>query len=249
MKKDSARLNARKHTVSQSRYSKNRFSFLFLFGLLTFMEKNIPLILKELAKYATGPASVENSTPFQVLVATLLSQRTRDANTEKASKKLFTKYPNAKALAKAPTKKIEELIKGTGFFKVKAKRVKEISRLLVKNYQGAVPNERNLLEALPGIGPKTSACTLVYAFQKPAICVDTHVHRISNRLGLVKTKTPEQTEVALTKLLPKKYWLKLNHSMVRFGQKVCLPQKPRHWQCRLREQCNLFKQERKRAKS
>ena len=103
-----------------------------------------------------------------------------------------------------------------------------------------VPRERALLEALPGVGPKTSACTMVYAFGKPEICVDVHVHRISNRLGLVNTKQPEETETELKKVVPKKYWLKLNHSMVRFGQKTCLPRNPKHEECSLRGRCDLF---------
>jgi endonuclease-3 len=94
---------------------------------------------------------------------------------------------------------------------------------------------------LPGVGPKTSACTLVYGFKKPAICVDAHVHRISNRIGLVNTKTPEETEAELTKVVPKKYWLKLNHAMVRFGQKICLPRNPLHEECTLKKQCDFFK--------
>jgi endonuclease-3 len=204
------------------------------------MKKDIGLIMRELSKLALDNAIVSNQTPFQVLIATVLSQRTKDANTGKAAKALFSHYKTPKALSKAPLQEIEKLVKAAGFFRVKAKRIKEISQIIDEKYNGKLPCDRLQLDALPGVGPKTSACTMVYGFKKPAICVDVHVHGISNRLGLVNTKTPEETEAELTKLVPKKYWLKLNHSMVRFGQKICLPRNPRHEKCALKKQCDFF---------
>ena len=204
------------------------------------MKKDIGLIMRELSKLALDNAIVSSQTPFQVLIATVLSQRTKDANTGKAAKALFSQYKTPKALSKAPLREIEKLVKAAGFFRVKAKRIKEISQIIAEKYDGKLPCNRKQLEVLPGVGPKTSACTMVYGFGKPAICVDVHVHRISNRLGLVNTKTPEETEAELTKLVPKKYWLKLNHSMVRFGQKICLPRNPRHEECALKKQCDFF---------
>lgn len=204
------------------------------------MQKDIGFIMGELAKLAPGQAIVSNNTPFQVLIATVLSQRTKDANTGKAAEALFLRYKTPKALAKAPLREIEKLIKAAGFFRVKARRIREIAGIIDEKYNGKLPCTRKELEDLPGVGPKTSACTMVYGFGKPAICVDVHVHRISNRLGLVCAKTPEETEAALETVVPKIYWLKLNHSMVRFGQKICLPRNPRHAECALRKQCDFF---------
>tara|TARA_Y100000310_G_scaffold334097_1_gene413029 strand:- start:7785 stop:8420 length:636 start_codon:yes stop_codon:yes gene_type:complete len=202
--------------------------------------KNFSLIIKELQKQVPDDAVVWNTDPFKVLIATVLSQRTRDANTAKAAERLFSIYKNPEELAKAPVQKIEKLIKEAGFFRVKARRIKKISKELIEKYGGEVPSNRKELIVLPGVGSKTSACTLVYAFSKPAICVDTHVHRISNRIGIVDTKTPDQTEQQLEKVLPKKYWLKINHGMVRFGQNICRPIKPRHEKCALHQQCDFY---------
>ncbi len=204
------------------------------------MQKDIGFIMRKLAKLASDQAIVSSQTPFQVLIATLLSQRTKDANTGKATEALFLQYKTPKALAKAPLREIEKLIKAADFFRVKAKRIKEIAMIIDEKYNGRIPYGRKELEGLPGVGPKTSACTMIYGFGKPEICVDVHVHRISNRLGMVTTKTPEETEAELKRIVPKRYWLKLNHSMVRFGQKICLPRNPRHWKCALREQCDFF---------
>lgn len=200
----------------------------------------IKLILKEMRKYSSEEPVVWFNSPFKVLVSTILSQRTRDENTEKASLQLFAKYPDAKTLSKAPLKAIEKLIKPSGFYRVKAKRIKKISALLVKEFNGKVPDTREKLISLYGVGPKTAGCVLVYGFNKPDLPVDTHVHRISNRLGLVKTKTPEKTEIALKKFFPKKYWIEINHLMVRFGQKVCLPRNPRCENCGLKKICKYY---------
>ncbi len=209
------------------------------------MRKDIAFIMRELAKYARDEAVVLHPEPFKVLIATLLSQRTKDANTERAVERLFSQYKGPKELANAPLKDVQKLVKGAGFFRVKAKRIKEISRILLEKHKGRVPSSREELMGLPGVGAKTSACTLAYAFKRSEICVDTHVHRISNRLGLVDTKAPEETEAALRGVVPRRYWLGLNHSMVRFGQQVCLPIRPKHGQCSLREQCDFFNKKEK----
>ena len=199
------------------------------------------LILKEMRKHSFNAPAIGFETPFQVLVSTILSQRTRDKNTEKAANQLFAKYPDPSALAKAPVKSIEKLIKPSGFYRVKAKRLKKISALLVKEFNGRVPSAREKLMSLFGVGPKTAASVIVYGFKKPDLPVDTHVHRISNRLGLVETKNPEKTEIALKKAIPKKHWMEINHLMVRFGQKVCLPRKPRCEACGLKKICKYYK--------
>ena len=178
--------------------------------------------------------------PFEVLIATILSQRTRDENTEKASEQLFRKYDTPEKIASAPLKKIEKLIKPSGFYKTKAKRIREVSKIINKKYGGKVPADFDKLLALPGVGRKTANCVLVYGFGKKAIPVDTHVHRISNRLGIVKTKTPEQTELKLIKKVPKKYWLMYNELFVKFGQDMCRPMGPKCDICHLTNLCEHY---------
>lgn len=175
--------------------------------------------------------------PFKVLIATILSQRTRDENTEKASRALFREYSTARKLARAPLKSIEKLVKPSGFYRVKAKRVREVARMLVENYGGKVPADITELLSLPGVGRKTANCVLVYGFGKKAIPVDTHVHRISNRLGLVETRTPGETEKALEELVPRRHWMNINHFFVRFGQNICRPIKPRCIECSIDSVC------------
>jgi len=203
--------------------------------------KDIALILKGMRKAVDAPAVVSRSDPFEVIISTVLSQRTRDQNTEKAAKQLFAKYHGTKALASAPLADVRKLIKQAGFFKVKAVRIKEISRQLIERFDGSVPADLELLLSLPGVGRKTANCVLVYGFNQPALPVDVHVHRISNRIGLVKTKTPEQTEQALALVVPKKFWGEINHLMVKYGQQICLPRVPRCESCGIRQQCDYFK--------
>lgn len=204
------------------------------------MAKDISAILKKMRKAVDRPAVVSYSDPFKVLIATVLSQRTKDKNTARASKALFEEYKNPKELASAPLASIQSLVRPAGFYRVKAKRIKEIARQLVEGFDGKVPDKLELLLSLPGVGRKTANCVLVYGFQKPAMPVDIHVHRISNRIGLAKTGNPEQTELALMEIVPKKHWLELNHLMVRYGQKICLPRNPKCTQCEIRPGCGHF---------
>lgn len=178
-----------------------------------------------------------NGEPFKVLISTILSQRTRDENTIKATEALFSVYKKPEEIAGASLQKIRKLIRPSGFYKVKAERIKEVSKLIAEKYSGRVPSEIDELLKLPGVGRKTANCVLVYGFGKDAIPVDVHVHRISNRLGLVATKTPEQTEEALRKTIPQKFWLDINELFVKFGQNVCRPIKPRCGECFLRGEC------------
>ncbi len=175
--------------------------------------------------------------PFKILISTILSARTRDANTRISTERLFNKFNNPKAISEACIEDIEQLIKSSGFYKVKAARIKEVSNVLINKYDGKVPNNYDSLINLPGVGPKTVNCVLVYAFGIPAIPVDTHVHRISNRLDWVKTKKPLQTEMALKKSIPKEYWLKINRLFVRFGQQICLPIRPKCEICVINDIC------------
>lgn len=184
----------------------------------------------------------EHGDPLQILIGTILSARTRDENTTVAVGNLFAKYKTAEELASADTKKIEKLIKSTGFYHVKAKRIKDVAKILLEQHNGKVPNDIDELLKLPGVGRKTANCVLVYAFNKPAVPVDTHVHRIANRLGLVQTKTPEQTEMELVSTIDKKYWTKINDTFVMFGQTVCKPIGPLCEPCLLKKNCKYYRE-------
>ncbi len=190
---------------------------------------------------ALGEISREQRDPFKVLIATILSHRTRDENTEKASERLFSAYGTAAELARADLEKVREFIRPVGFYRVKAQKIRDVAQILLDKYHGRVPDTLDELIALPGVGRKTANCVLVYGFGKAAIPVDTHVHRISNRLGIVRTKTPEETEVALTKAVDPKYWLMINELFVKFGQTVCKPIGPRCDICLLRRGCKYYR--------
>jgi endonuclease-3 len=181
--------------------------------------------------------------PYRVLISTILSHRTKDENTHRASSNLFDKYPTAEDVANAPLEDIEELIRPSGFYKVKAQRVKEVSKILLDRYDGEVPKDFDELMSLPSVGRKTANCVLVYAFDEPAIPVDVHVHKISNRLGLVRTETPEQTEAELVKQVPRKYWLDLNELFVRFGQGICKSVAPKCEACDFSDFCRFYANE------
>lgn len=227
--------------------------------------RNVGNILRLLERaVGESEAVVRHEEPFFVLISTVLSQRTRDENTEKASRNLFNVYNTPEELAAAPIPKIESLIKSVGFHRTKARNIKELSRIIVEEFNGKTPEEISELLSLPGVGRKTANCVLVYAYNKPAIPVDTHVHRISNRLGWVNSKSPEETEKQLEQGIQKKYWIKLNNLMVKFGQKICLPvlrasrkagcmqgqkalQKPGCGTCPLKNHCQHYKKNWKRG--
>jgi len=183
----------------------------------------------------------EDRDPYRVLIRTILSQRTRDENTDEATARLFSEYPTMEDVAYAPVEKLEQLVRKAGFYHVKARRIREVSRILLEEYGGRVPDDIDELLKLPGVGRKTANCVLVYAFNKPAVPVDTHVHRISNRIGLVNTRTPEETERALMEVIPRKYWIELNDLMVQFGQDICRPVGPRHEECPIADECDYYK--------
>ncbi|MBR0471309.1 MAG: endonuclease III [Methanosphaera sp.] len=185
----------------------------------------------------------EDQTPYQVLVRTILSQRTRDENTDKATESLFNVYPTMEEVAEAPVEEIAQLVRQAGFYNVKAARIKEVSNILLDEYGGIVPDNIKELMKLPGVGRKTANCVLVFGFQKDAIPVDVHVHRISNRLGLVHTKEPEETEDVLREIVPQEYWLPINDLMVQFGQNICKPINPQHMECPFTDLCELYNTE------
>ena len=183
----------------------------------------------------------ETEGPFSILIGTILSARTKDESTAKVVKKLFSRYRMPKALANAKVRDVEKLIKSIGFYHVKAKRIIKVAQIINSQYKGKVPENFEKLIELPGVGRKTANCVLVYAFDTPAIPVDTHVHRISNRLGLVNTKMPEETEMELRKKIPKKYWLQINDTFVMYGQNICKPISPMCNICKIKTRCNYYK--------
>jgi endonuclease-3 len=185
-------------------------------------------------------ASGNGETALEILISTILSQRTRDENTRRASSALFKTYRNARDLAEGDLESIEQLIRPAGFYKVKARKIKEAASIISQKYGGKVPERLEELLLLPGVGRKTANCVLVYAFGKPAIPVDTHVHRVSNRIGLVETRTPEQTEMRLKEIIDKRDWLDLNELFVRFGQEICKPIRPRCPKCDLKTACKYY---------
>ncbi len=175
--------------------------------------------------------------PFRVLVSTLISLRTRDEVTFEASERLLAEASTPRELATLSRERIETLIYPAGFYRNKAKTLLSIASILEEAHDGCVPDTLDALLALPGVGRKTANLVLGIGFGIPAICVDTHVHRIPNRLGLIATKTPEESERALTAILPKRYWIPINEWLVGFGQRVCTPQSPWCSRCPLAGEC------------
>jgi endonuclease-3 len=176
--------------------------------------------------------------PFRVLISCILSLRTQDSTTARASHRLFGLADSAEAILKLSTKRIEKAIFPVGFYRIKAKTIRDICRTLVSNYGGTVPDEIDDLLKLKGVGRKTANLVVTLGYRKPGICVDTHVHRISNRWGYIKTTTPEKTEFALREKLPKQYWIEYNDLLVSFGQHLCRPVSPLCSQCPVSRYCD-----------
>lgn len=207
------------------------------------MSRSFPIdqiisLLKEKVKTFNSPIvtkmAEKKRDPFRVLIATVLSLRTKDKVTEKAAERLFRKADSPRKILKLSLKEIEKLIFPVGFYHRKAIQVKKICKILRNN---KVPNNLDELLKLPGVGRKTANLALSKGYNIPAICVDTHVHRICNRLGYTKTKTPEQTEMALRKKLPRKYWIIFNDLLVAYGQNLCVPVSPFCSKCVAKRYC------------
>ena len=175
--------------------------------------------------------------PFRVLVCALLSTRTRDETTAEVCKKLFERIKSPEDLLKIPLDELEKLIYPVGFYRNKAKQLKGLAEKLVREYGGHVPDKLEDLLRLPGVGRKVANLVLADGFNMPAICVDTHVHRITNRWCLIKTKTPHETEERLKEILPKEYWIEINRLLVAFGQRVCTPLRPKCDLCPIESYC------------
>ncbi len=179
----------------------------------------------------------EGEYPFRVLISTVLSSRTKDEVTAQASEKLFSKAPNPQKLSRLSKEDIVDSIYPVGFYRVKAKNIKSIASILLGKYNGIVPDNLNDLTQLPGVGRKTANLVLGIAFNIDSITVDTHVHRISNRIGIIKTEIPVETEQDLKVILPKKYWISLNAYLVAHGQVICKPMSPLCSQCKIVQYC------------
>jgi endonuclease III len=180
---------------------------------------------------------VQTGDPFKVLVTTILSARTKDETTTEVSLRLFKKIKKLSDLDKIPVKELEKLIFPIGFFRTKARMLKQLPEAVQTLFKGRIPDEIDDLCKLPGVGRKTANLVRAVAFNKPAICVDVHVHRICNRFGLLKTKTPFDTEMALRKILPEKYWITWNAYLVSYGQTLCHPVSPHCSICVIKQFC------------
>jgi len=174
---------------------------------------------------------------FKIIISCLLSLRTRDENTEKVVKKLFAVADTPEEILKIPIRKLEKLIFSSGYYKNKARTLKHVSSVILERFKGEVPENKEELLSIKGIGPKTANVVLCFAFDKNVIPVDVNVHRIANRLGWVKAKTPEETEKQLEKILPEKYWREINGLFILHGRKICIPRKPKCSICPIFDYC------------
>jgi len=199
------------------------------------------ILRREVPKWETPIVTLMAETyesPFRVLISCILSLRTQDSTTAKASHRLFALADAPQKMVKLSIKTIEKAIFPVGFYRTKAKVIREICRVLLRDYAGKVPDDIDELLKLKGVGRKTANLVVTLGYKKPGICVDTHVHRISNRWGYVKTTTPEKTEFALREKLPKQYWIEYNDLLVSFGQHLCRPISPVCSRCPVRKYCD-----------
>ncbi len=179
--------------------------------------------------------------PFRILISTILSQRAKDEQTFRISQLLFSKYSNVDELSQASEIELHKILKPIGFYRVKSKNIKKVANIIKQKFNGVVPENFDELISLPSVGRKSANCVLVYAFNKIAIPVDTHVHRVSNRLGLVDTKNPDDTEYKLSEILDKKFWSDVNSDFIRFGKTICKPINPNCQVCKLKDICKWNK--------
>ena len=201
----------------------------------------VRILRREAPKWQTPVVTLiaeASDSPFKVLISCILSLRTQDSTTAQASRRLFALADSPETMVRFSAKKIEQVIFPVGFYRTKAKTILEICRNLNENYRGRVPDEIDELLKFKGVGRKTANLVVTLGYNKPGICVDTHVHRISNRWGYVKTATPEKTEAALRQKLPKQYWIEYNDLLVSFGQQLCRPISPLCSQCPVAKYCS-----------
>ena len=201
----------------------------------------VRILRREAPKWQTPVVTLlaeASDSPFKALISCILSLRTQDRTTAQASRRLFALADSPETMVRFSAKKVEQVIFPVGFYRTKAKTILEICRNLNENYRGRVPDEIDELLKFKGVGRKTANLVVTLGYNKPGICVDTHVHRISNRWGYVKTATPEKTEVALRQKLPKQYWIEYNDLLVSFGQQLCRPISPLCSQCPVAKYCS-----------
>ncbi|MDX1763166.1 MAG: endonuclease III [bacterium] len=204
------------------------------------IDQAIKLLKREVKQWkvpSVGVVAKETRDPFQVLVSCVLSLRTQDGTTAAASGRLFARGNTPSQLARLPVDQVERLIYPVGFYRVKARNIIAISRKLIDEYGSQVPDEIDELLKLPGVGRKTANLVVILGYDKYGICVDTHVHRITNRWGYVNTATPDKTEFALRAKLPRKHWKVINDLLVTYGQNLCRPVRPRCSLCKLHPYC------------
>ena len=208
--------------------------------LLENLPKILAILKEESARWPKPVAGTfvgETHAPFKILISTVLSLRTKDTTTGPASRRLFELADTPAKMIRLTARRIEKTIYPVGFYRTKARNILKICGLLLDRFKGQVPDEIETLLTLPGVGRKTANLVVTVGYGKPGICVDTHVHRISNRWGIVKTDTPRETEFALRKLLPKKYWVGFNDRLVAYGQNLCVPVSPFCGRCRINNFC------------
>jgi endonuclease III len=201
----------------------------------------VRILRREVPKWETPIVTLMAETyrsPFRVLISCILSLRTQDATTAEASRRLFALADTPHKTMKLTTQAIAKAIYPVGFYRTKAKTIREICRTLIRQYSGKVPDDIDELLKLKGVGRKTANLVVTLSYGKPGICVDTHVHRISNRWGYIRTKNPEKTEFALREKLPKRYWIEYNDLLVSFGQHLCRPISPRCSRCPVEDYCD-----------
>jgi len=198
---------------------------------------HIDAVMRRLRVRYRAPAASSKGTPWDVLLFTLLSARTRDEQTEIVFRRLKARFPTVRSLAAARPSAVRGILRSIGLFEAKTRNAIALAKALLARHGGGVPRTMDALVALPGVGRKTASCVMVYAFGIPAVAVDTHVHRITGRLGWVRTRTAEQTESALRRILPRRHWLDVNRVMVQFGRDICRPGVPLCWKCPVRRHC------------
>jgi endonuclease-3 len=205
------------------------------------INKTLRILKREITKWKTPAVGViareAVERPFETLISTILSLRTKDKVTEEASRRLLARAPTPGSISALPVRQIEKLIYPVGFYRTKARNLKETCRNLLEKHSGKVPRAMEDLLGLPGVGRKTANLVLTVGYDQYGICVDTHVHRISNLWGYVKTRTPEETEFALRKKLPRRHWKRYNDLLVTFGQNLCVPVSPWCSRCPVESYC------------
>ncbi len=205
------------------------------------IHKIVAILRQEVTKWKTPAVTVvagKTQNPFNVLISCILSLRTKDETTGKAFARLHKRARTPRGMLRIPVEELAQIIYPVGFYNQKAKSIHAICETLLRDYGGKVPDSIDELLKLNGVGRKTANLVITHGFGKPGICVDTHVHRINNRLGYVSTKNPDETEFALRKKLPKEYWIEYNDHLVTYGQNLCVPISPKCSECKLTPYCD-----------